>query len=152
PDLEADARMEKLAGQMAIGHDVEFFHFDLTNTCWTRSFYSDAGTMLLMCQISDMEGETYGPALRAVCASLQVGAECWKDGDSPISCCSFVSFDYLNKRTCPLVTIFPSFTTFLLFMVAEAQPLTIIFPSCRFATLRPRAHLGEFFLSPGSPT
>src|SRR5262245_17840676 len=46
PDLEADARMEKLAGQMAIGHDVEFFHFDLTNTCWTRSFYSDAGTML----------------------------------------------------------------------------------------------------------
>jgi hypothetical protein len=72
PDLEAEPRLEKVAGQMAIGHDVQFFQFDLTNSCWTRSFYSGAGTALLMCQVSDVEEETYGPMLRAICASLQL--------------------------------------------------------------------------------
>ena len=71
PDLEAEPRVEKLAGQMAVGHDVQFFHFDLTNTCWTRSFYSGAGTVLLLCQVSDIEEETYGPVLRAIGASLE---------------------------------------------------------------------------------
>ena len=70
PGLEAEPRVEKLAGQMAVGHDIEFFHLDLTNTCWTRSFYTDAGTVLVLCQSSDLEAETYLPALRAVCASL----------------------------------------------------------------------------------
>lgn len=72
PELEAEPRIEKLADQMAIGHDIEFFQFDLTNTCWTRSFYSEAGTVLLMCQVSDMDEADYGPALRAICASLHV--------------------------------------------------------------------------------
>src|SRR5579862_6879070 len=43
PDLEAESRLETLAGQMAVGYDVEFFSLDLTNTCWIRSFYSAAG-------------------------------------------------------------------------------------------------------------
>ena len=72
PDLEADDRVEKLAGQMAIGHDVSFLSLDLTNTCWTRSFYGETGTVLVMCQVSDIELAEYGPVLRAVCASLQV--------------------------------------------------------------------------------
>ena len=72
PDLEADDRVEQFAGQMAVGHDVTFISLDLTNTCWTRSFQSDTGTLLLLCQSSDFEMEQYGPVLRAVCASLRV--------------------------------------------------------------------------------
>src|SRR5262245_54278266 len=36
PQLEADTAVETLAGQPAIGHDIDFFAFDLTNSCWTR--------------------------------------------------------------------------------------------------------------------
>lgn len=72
PDLEAEDRVEQLAGQIAVGHDISFLSLDLTNTCWTRSFYSDTGTLLLLCQSSDFEMEKYGPVLRAVGASLRV--------------------------------------------------------------------------------
>src|SRR5262249_52344355 len=63
PELEADARVETLAGQMAVGHDIEFFSFDLTNTVWTRSFETDEGTYLVMCQENDLETERNGPVL-----------------------------------------------------------------------------------------
>jgi hypothetical protein len=69
--LEAEERVETLAGQMAVGHDITFISLDLTNSCWTRSFYSDAGTVLVLCQSNDLELEEYGPVLRAVCASLR---------------------------------------------------------------------------------
>ena len=71
PDLEADEQVDTLAGQMAVGHDIRFFSLDLTNTCWTRSFYSARGTVLVMCQTSDLELEKNEPVLRAICASLQ---------------------------------------------------------------------------------
>ena len=70
PDLEADARVDSLAGQPAVGHDIRFFSFDLTNTCWTRSFYSAHGTVLVMCQTTDIEGTE--PVLRAMCASMKI--------------------------------------------------------------------------------
>jgi hypothetical protein len=72
PDLEAEECRDVLAGQPAIGHNVQFISFDLTNTCWIRSFYSDAGTILVMCQTSDLEMEQNEPVLRAICASLAV--------------------------------------------------------------------------------
>jgi hypothetical protein len=72
PDLEADDCVESLAGQPAVGHDIRFFSLDLTNTCWTRSFYTAQGTVLLLCQTSDLELETTEPVLRAICASLEV--------------------------------------------------------------------------------
>ena len=56
---------------MAVGHDIQFFSLDLTNTCWTRSFYSARGTVLVMCQTSDLELEKNEPVLRAICASLE---------------------------------------------------------------------------------
>jgi hypothetical protein len=71
PDLEAEEQVETLAGQMAVGHDIRFFSLDLTNTCWTRSFYSARGTVLVMCQTSDLELEKNEPVLRAICASLK---------------------------------------------------------------------------------
>jgi hypothetical protein len=72
PDLDAEPCIDTLAGQMAVGHNIQFFSLDLTNTCWTRSFYSDAGTILVMCQTTDLDLEKYEPALRAICASLAV--------------------------------------------------------------------------------
>jgi hypothetical protein len=75
PDLEADECVESIAGQPAVGHDIRFFSLDLTNTCWTRSFYSSQGTFLVMCQANDLELPTNEPVLRAICASMQVDDE-----------------------------------------------------------------------------
>jgi hypothetical protein len=72
PELEAEPHVDTLAGQMAVGHDVRFFSLDLTNTCWIRSFYGDAGTVLVMCQSNDLELEQNEPILRAICASMRV--------------------------------------------------------------------------------
>ena len=72
PSLEADECVDTLAGRPAVGHDIRFFSFDLTNTCWTRSFYSSGGTILVMCQLNDLETERHEPVLRAMCASLEV--------------------------------------------------------------------------------
>jgi hypothetical protein len=75
PDLEADDCVDSLAGQPAVGHDIRFFSLDLTNTCWTRSFYSANGTVLVLCQANDLELDDHGPVLRAMCASLEVDDE-----------------------------------------------------------------------------
>ncbi len=72
PSLESDKAVESLAGQPAVGHDVQFFSLDLTNTGWLRSFYGGAGTVLVMWQANDLELERIGPVLRAICASIQV--------------------------------------------------------------------------------
>jgi hypothetical protein len=72
PDLESEERVDSVAGQPAIGHDMQFFSLDLTNTCWTRSFYSARGTFLLLCQFNDLEQEKNEPVLRAICASLEL--------------------------------------------------------------------------------
>jgi len=75
PELEADERIDSLAGQPAVGHDIRFFSLDLTNTCWTRSFYTAQGTILLLCQFNDLELEKNEPVLRAICASLELEEE-----------------------------------------------------------------------------
>ncbi len=75
PDLEAEDKIDSLAGQLAIGHDIQFFSLDLVNTCWTRSFFSPGGTVLVLCQTSDLELDRHEPVLRAICASLEVAAE-----------------------------------------------------------------------------
>jgi hypothetical protein len=72
PDLEVTNELETLAGQPAAGHDIQFTSLDLTNTCWTRSFYTDNGTVLVMCQVADLDLDVAEPVLRAMCASLEV--------------------------------------------------------------------------------
>jgi hypothetical protein len=72
PELEADEYVDAVAGQPAIGHEIQFFSLDLTNTCWTRSFYAGGGTVLLMWQINDLELEENEPVLKAICASMEV--------------------------------------------------------------------------------
>jgi hypothetical protein len=71
-DLEAEPKVETVAGQPAVGYEVRFFSLDLTNTCWLRSFYADTGTVLVLCQCTDIELGQNEPVLRAICASLRV--------------------------------------------------------------------------------
>lgn len=71
-EVEADPRVESVAGQPAIGFDIRFISFDLTNSGWARSFYSAAGTILLYWQANDLELEDIEPVLRAISASVTV--------------------------------------------------------------------------------
>jgi hypothetical protein len=75
PELEADECVDSLAGRPALGHDIRFFSFDLSNTCWIRSFYCSRGTVVVMCQVNDLELDTNETVLRAICASLEVDDE-----------------------------------------------------------------------------
>ncbi len=72
PELEAEPGATTLAGRLAHGFDVRFFLFDLTNTCWLRTFRSREGTVLVLWQVNDLEMETHEPVLRAIGASLQI--------------------------------------------------------------------------------
>lgn len=74
-DLESSPQIETLAGQPAIGHDIEFFALDLTNTCRIRSLSSAAGTVMVFWQLADIEWELNAPVLRAISASLRVEDE-----------------------------------------------------------------------------
>jgi hypothetical protein len=60
---------------MAIGHDIEFFSLDVPVTCWTRSFYGVAGTVLVLCQVADPDEADYESTLRAICASMRTEEE-----------------------------------------------------------------------------
>ena len=75
PELEYDECIDSVAGQPAVGHLIRFFSLDLTNTCWTRSFYSSEGTVLVLWQINDLELEQTGPVLRAICSSFEVESD-----------------------------------------------------------------------------
>src|SRR5262245_50480259 len=72
PELEADECVDSIAGQPAVGHNIRFFSFDLTNSCWTRSFYGGGGTILLLWQVNDLELDENEPVLKAICASVEV--------------------------------------------------------------------------------
>jgi hypothetical protein len=72
PDLDAEDAVDTLAGQPAIGADVNFVHFDLTNTCWVRAVPAADGAVLVLAQCTDEELDTEGVALQQVMASITV--------------------------------------------------------------------------------
>ena len=70
--MEAEPRTDTLAGQPAVGHDVRFFSLDLTNTAWVRGVPCESGSLVLLCQVTDLELDRNEPVLRAICASLTI--------------------------------------------------------------------------------
>ena len=72
PQIESDPGSTQIAGRMTHGYDVRFFLFDLTNSCWIRTFQTDTATMLVMWQINDLETENHELVLRAIWTSLRV--------------------------------------------------------------------------------
>lgn len=60
-----------VAGRPAIGHDVDFFSFDLTNSCLIRALTIGQGVLLIVAQASDLE-ETQFAVIQAMIASLVI--------------------------------------------------------------------------------
>jgi hypothetical protein len=75
PDLQAQSSIEGMGGEMAIGHEIEFFSMDLATTCWTRSFHGPAGTMFVLCQTADVDGPECEAQLRGICRSMRLNAD-----------------------------------------------------------------------------
>ena len=71
-ELDAENRAETVAGQLAIGHDIDFLTLDTPITCRTRCLETPAGPLLVMCQASEYDRDANDPVLRAVVASLAV--------------------------------------------------------------------------------
>jgi hypothetical protein len=71
PDLDAFPAMETLDQHRAIGHDVEFFALDITNTASIRSFRSPRRTVLVFGQWSDLGDDDLGEVVRGVFRSLE---------------------------------------------------------------------------------
>jgi hypothetical protein len=72
PALEATSALETIAGEMAVGHDIEFFSLDIANLAWTRCFFGPAGTVLVLCQCSDVDEAGDEAALHAISASMRI--------------------------------------------------------------------------------
>jgi hypothetical protein len=72
PDLDACRVSQTIADQPAIGHDVNFFSLDLTNTCWIRAFASGRRSVLLFAQTDDMELQGGEQVFRAICESMEL--------------------------------------------------------------------------------
>ena len=71
PGLDAVPASETIGGHPAVGHDVEFFALDVTNSCAIRCFRTDRRTVLVFGQWSDIEGDEAGAALDGVRTSFE---------------------------------------------------------------------------------
>lgn len=72
PDLDAFPVSQTIADRPAIGHDVDFFSLDLTNTCWIRAFASGRRSVLVFAQTNDMELDCGKQIFRAICESMEL--------------------------------------------------------------------------------
>jgi hypothetical protein len=74
-ELDAENRVETIAGHLTIGHDIDFLTVDTAISCRTRCLETPSGPLLVMCQYSEFDREQNEPVLRAIVASLQVEIE-----------------------------------------------------------------------------
>jgi hypothetical protein len=74
-ELDAEDRVETIAGRMAIGHDIDFLTVDTANVCRTRCLDTPDGPLLVMCQASEYDREETDPVLRAVVKSMRIEEE-----------------------------------------------------------------------------
>jgi hypothetical protein len=74
PKLESEPATSSLADRPAVGHDINFFSFDLTNTCKIRAIGTGEGTIVVMTQATDSE-TTNLKVLEAICKSLEIEDE-----------------------------------------------------------------------------
>jgi hypothetical protein len=74
-ELDAENRVETIAGQAAIGHDIDFLTVDTPIICRTRCLETASGTLLIMAQLSEYDRAQNEPVLRAIVASLRVESD-----------------------------------------------------------------------------
>ncbi|WP_435008936.1 hypothetical protein P12x_000189 [Tundrisphaera lichenicola] len=71
PTLDAFPALETIAGQKAVGHDVEFISLDLTNSCVLRSFRTPRRTVFVLAQWSDLEDDDADTTLLVLRRSIE---------------------------------------------------------------------------------
>ena len=74
-ELDADNAVQTIAGQLAIGHDIDFMTVDTATECRTRCLNTLAGPLLIMSQTSEFDRDQNEPVLRAIIASLAIEEE-----------------------------------------------------------------------------
>jgi hypothetical protein len=74
-ELDAENRVETIAGQPAIGHDIDFLTVDSAIICRTRCLETSSGPLLIMCQLSEFERVQNDAVLQAIVSSLQVESD-----------------------------------------------------------------------------
>jgi hypothetical protein len=74
-ELDAENAIQTIAGQVAIGHDIDFMTVDTPTVCRTRCLETPAGPLLVICQTSDFDRAQNDAVLRAIVASLTVDEE-----------------------------------------------------------------------------
>jgi hypothetical protein len=71
-ELDSEPVSETIGDIPAVGHDVNFFSLDLTNTCWIRAFSAGDHTVLIFAQTNDLDLDQGEMAFRGICASLKL--------------------------------------------------------------------------------
>lgn len=71
-ELDAEDCVETVAGQMAVGHDIDFVTIDTLSICRTRCVDTPAGPLLILRQVSEYDRQKNEPVLDAIVASLTV--------------------------------------------------------------------------------
>ena len=74
-ELDAANAVDQFAGQIAIGHDMDFLTLDTSIACWTRCVETPAGPLLVLCQVSEYDRDRNEPVLLAIAASLKIEDE-----------------------------------------------------------------------------
>ena len=72
PELNSEPALDSIAGQPAIGHDIDFLTIDTTTLCWTRCIETPEGPLVILCQTSEYDRSRNEPVLRAILTSIQV--------------------------------------------------------------------------------
>lgn len=70
--LDAQTAVDSLAGQPAVGHDIDFITLDTSIVCWTRCVATANGPLLILCQVSEFDRSRHEASLRALGATLRV--------------------------------------------------------------------------------
>ncbi len=63
---------EEIASRPAVGHDLNFFCMDLTNTTYIRAFNSERRGFLLLAQCTDSELDEFEHIYREILKSLKI--------------------------------------------------------------------------------
>jgi len=71
PQLEASPASETIDGHPGLGHDVEFFSLDMTNTCVIRCARTPLRTIFVLTQWSDFEENDPESVLAAIRKSIE---------------------------------------------------------------------------------
>jgi hypothetical protein len=74
-DLDAEPVVDSIAGQPAVGYDVDFLAVDTSVVSYIRGLYTPDGPLLLLAQVSEYDREENEPLLKAVIASVMVEDE-----------------------------------------------------------------------------